>query len=430
MNRIIILILLVLLVPSLAWAQRVNQLPQLEVSSSSDKIAAVVNENIISTADIQDRIKLAIISSGLPDTLPVRQRLLPQILRGLVDEQLQLQEAKRLDVTIPEDDINQALVRIARDNNMQGDIKTFITQRGGSPIALIDQIRAALSWGKVIQRELRPRVEVGDDEVDAAVERLRENVGKEEYLVNEIFLPVDSPKDEDQVNQFAHNLVEQLRGGTNFAAIARQFSQSTSAATGGDIGWILKGQLPLELNKALTLLDVNAVTDPIRSSSGYHILGLREKRTVSVGESKNAILNLQQVFHAFDENETKESVLSEAEVLRSSISSCSSLKPIVSEKFPSWHWQDYGDINLEKSPSWLTDKIRDLSIGGSTPPLATDKGALIFFLCSRKGTDDGINRDAILSSLGTEKLELQARRLLRDLRRDAYIDVRLSAPPS
>jgi len=428
MNRFFLLFLFICIIPSMGWAQRVDQLSQASPSSSSDKIAVVVNDNIITTADIQERIKLSIISSGLPDTTEVRQKLLPQILRSLIDEQLQTQEAKRLDIVILDEDINHALDRVAHENNIQGDMKSFITQQGGSSTALMDQIRTALAWSKVIQRELRPRVEVGDDEVDAYIQRMRENVGKEEYLVSEIFLPVDSPKDEDQVAQFAENLLEQIKGGANFGAVARQFSQSTSAATGGDIGWILKGQLPLELDKALALMDVGTLSSPIRASSGYYILGLREKRTVSLGESKNAILSLQQVFRPFDSNQSKETILSEAENIRSTITSCTNLRTNILEKHPAWHWQDYGNIDLDKSPSWLTDKVRDLSVGSSTVPLATDKGALVFFLCGRHGTDDGINRDAILNTLGTEKLELQARRLLRDLRRSAYIDIRLASP--
>lgn len=432
MNRfpfLLIGIIVASLLPLEAQAQRVDQLPAVD-SSRADRIAAVVNDNIISTQDINARIKLAMLSSGLPDTPDVRQRLLPQILRSLIDEQLQMQESKRLDISITDDEINQTLAHIAHDNNIVGDMKSYIIERGGSAESLVQQVRVNLAWGKVIQRELRPRVDVGDDEVESAIQRIRQNVGKEEYLVSEIYLAVDTPKDEEQVKQFADNLADQIKGGANFGAIARQFSQGTGAAGGGDIGWIQEGQLPSELNKALTHMDAGIVSTPIRSSSGYHILGVREKRTVSLGEAKVATLSLQQIFRPYSSDTTKDALLHDAEIIRASLNSCKDLHGNIDQKFPAWHWQDYGEVDLNKTPSWLSDKVRGLPVGSSTVPLATDKGALIFFVCDRHGTEDGVNREAIVSSIGTEKLELQARRLLRDLRKNAYLDVRLASNPS
>lgn len=435
MNRSLLFVFVCLvfgLIPLSASAQRIDELPAVD-STRVDRIAAVVNENIISTQDISARTKLALLSSGLPDTPEVRQRLLPQILHSLIDEQLEMQEAKRLDVNVTDDEINQALIRIAHDNNIPGDMKSYVALHGGSPDSLVQQVRVSIAWGKVIQRELRPRVDVGDDEVEDYIERIRKNIGKEEYLVSEIFLAVDSPKDEDQVEEFANNLVAQLKNGANFGAIARQFSQSTGAASGGDIGWIQEGQLPAELNNALTHLSAGEISNPIRSASGYHILGVREKRVVSLGDnssSKNVTLGLQQVFRPYASNISRDDLLRDAASLRASISNCQNLHATIDQKFPAWHWQDYGDVNLDKTPSWLSDKLQGLPVGSSTIPMATDKGAIIFFICNRRGGDDGINREAITNAIGTQKLELQARRLLRDLRRDAYLDIRLESNPS
>lgn len=413
-----------------AAAQRVDQLPGVARPVSRERIAAVVNDNVISTSDIEARMKLAMLSSGLPDAVDIRRRLLPQILRGLIDEQLQQQEAKRLDISVTDAEIDQALARIARDNHIDGDMRTYITEHGGSAAALAQQIRAGLAWSKVVQRELRPRVDIGDDEADTMIERMRANAGKEEYLASEIFIAVDNPGDEDQVHQFADNLVQQLKGGASFAAIARQFSQGASAATGGDIGWILEGQLPAELNRNLTGLREGEITDPIRSASGYHILALREKRIMAAAGAEDIRLGLQQAFRPIGAEDDKQSVLQESAQLRAAVADCSGLRATLAEKFPTWHWQNLGDVELAKAPSWLTDKVRDLSSGRSAEPLATDKGILVYFACDRHVTEGNIDRDAIMNAIGTEKLELQARRLLRDLRRAAYLDIRLGREPS
>ncbi|MDP9126759.1 MAG: peptidylprolyl isomerase [Pseudomonadota bacterium] len=432
MNRFAVLFALIaafVVSPSVAGAQQINSplerpQPQMDV-----RIAAVVNDNIISTVDLEARIRLAMLSSGLPATQEVVHRLLPQVLHGLIDEQLQLQEAKRLDITISHEEIDKTLERIGEDNHIPGDMKSYVASHGVPVESLVSQIRGALAWNRVIQRELRPHVEVGDDEVDSAIERIRANAGKEEYLVSEIFLAVDTPQDEDQVRQFAENVTQQLKDGASFAAVARQFSQGTGAAGGGDIGWIQEGQMPTELNKTLVTMKPGEIAGPIRSANGFHILGLKEKRTIAASSAGPIKLSLQQAFRPFDAGAGKEAILQEAEHMRATISSCGTLPTQFAEHFPAWHLQGMGEVDMSKLPSWIADKVRDLPVGKPSEALPTDKGGLVFFVCERHVPDGSIDRNTVVASIGTEKLELQARRLLRDLRRQAYIDIRLPSAP-
>ena len=298
----------------------------------------------------------------------------------------------------------------------------YVSSHGVSPDALTSQIRTGLLWNKIVQRELRPRVDIGDDEIDSVIERVRADAGKREFLVSEIFLAVDNPKDEDQVKQVADNLVHQIRSGANFPAVAREFSQGTGAANGGDIGWIQQGQLAPEINRALENGEKGKISDPIRTANGFHILGIRDTRTVSLGDPEKASLNLIQTFHPYTEA-TKDSVLQETGRLRAAVRDCAALENALTG-FPGWTIQKMGDISLTKAPPALLEKVRNVSIGNSSEPLATDKGAALLFVCGRNEGGD-VDREAILRSIGSQKLELQARRLLRDLRRDAYIDIRI-----
>ncbi len=386
------------------------------------RIVAVVNDSVVTTVDLDQRMKLAMFSAGLPDTNEVRMHLLPQILRSLVDEQLQAQEAKKLDLSVSSAEIDEALARIAKDNNIQGDILQFIESHGVSAQAMRNQVRNGLLWNKVVQRELRPRVEVGDDEIDAVIERVRADAGKEEYLVSEILLLVDNPKDEDQVKRVADNLVAQVRAGANFAAVARQFSQGAGAAQGGDIGWIQQGQLSPELDKALKVAGPGQVSAPIRTSTGFHILGIRSKKTVSLGDPEQATVDLKQAFRPYTAA-TKDAVMQEALRMKSGVKSCASLEGDLA-KFPGWKPQKLGEMTLSKAPTWLAEKVRNVPTGSATEPLATEKGVVVLFVCNRNESA-AVDREAIMRSIGTEKLELQARRLLRDLRRGAYMDLRI-----
>jgi len=433
-----------------AMAQRVNQLPPAgglglpapavapapfqmqpapQLPSLSDGIAVVVNESVVSTSDFRNRMKLAMLSAALPDTPEVRQKIAPQVFRTLVDEQLQLQEGKKLGIEVSNEEINEAMKRIATDNKIPGgDMAAFLKSNGIPVSALRSQIKATLMWSKYVMRALRPRVEIGEDEIDSVIQRIRANAGKQEYLVSEIFLEVGKDDNEAEVKALAENLTDQLKGGAVFGAVARQFSQSAGAASGGDIGWIQAGQLAPEIDKVLQGLQASEIAGPIRSARGYHIIGVREKRTIALGDLKDMKVKLEQAFRPFTPDVTKESLLQEASVIRQTVTECAGLQEKLQSRFPSWKWQDLGEIQLDTAPKWLADKVSTIAEGHASEAMATQKGALMLFVCGRS-MPENVDRDAIRTAIGSERLELLAHRQIRDLRRDAYIDVRLKAAP-
>lgn len=278
-------------------------------------------------------------------------------------------------------------------------------------------------------RALRPRVEIGEDEIDAVVQRMRANAGKQEYLVSEIFLTADKPEDEGDVRVLAENLADQLKGGAVFGAVARQFSQSAGAASGGDIGWIQAGQLAPEVDKVLQTLQAGEIAGPIRSASGFHIIGVREKRMIAAGNIKEMSVRLQQVFRPFTEETNKEALLEEANAMRQTVTSCEGLQERLRLSYPNWRWQDLGEIKLASAPPWLADKVVNIAEGRASEAMATARGALMLFVCGRTVPEGEINRDAIRNAIGAERLDLLARRQIRDLRRAAFIDVRMKAVP-
>ena len=241
--------------------------------------AAVVNDDIISVLDLAMRVQLAVIAAGVEDSEEVRRRLTPQVLRGLIDERLQLQEAERLDIAITDEQVAAALDQIATQNNMtEGQFLTMLRNRGVIPTTLIEQIRAQIAWQAVVQRRIRPNVVIAPEEVEEVVDRLSARRGSIERRVAEIFIPVESAAREDEALANANRLLQELRRGANFAGLARQFSQSGTATLGGDLGWIQDGELEDNLNRALSQMGPGDVSQPIRTLSGFHILLLREMR--------------------------------------------------------------------------------------------------------------------------------------------------------
>ena len=102
-------------------------------------------------------------------------------------------------------------------------------------------------WNKIVRGRYGSYVNVNDDEVSIVYDRTIESIGKDQYEISEIFLGYENSKEEDEANILANRLVEQLREGASFSAVAQQFSQSSTSGQGGYIGWVAEGQLDKKL---------------------------------------------------------------------------------------------------------------------------------------------------------------------------------------
>lgn len=248
------------------------------------EIAAVVNDEVISRLDVQNRLSLIALSTDIALTPENTQKLYPQILRNLIDEKLQLQEARRLGLSASDTEVNAAITRLAAQNNLPPEqFEQFISQKGASFDSLLDQVRATIVWTKIIRQKFSTAAIVTEDEIQEAINREKTNLTAPQYLVAEIFLNVETPGDEASVKELADRLVSEVMQGAPFAPLARQFSQSASAPQGGDLGWVKRGQLPALLDQKLALMQPNQITKPQRLADGYVIMLLRDVRIPEEG---------------------------------------------------------------------------------------------------------------------------------------------------
>lgn len=386
-----------------------------------ERIVVTVNDEVITASDVNDRLALAFFSSNLEPNEENRQRLLPQIVRSLIDEQLQRQEAKRMGISIAPEEIKTAATHLAEDNKLSlAQLETALQNRNVPTRTLYNQIEAGLMWSKVITRQLRPLVEVGAEEVQARLDRLQANVGKPEYLVAEIFLRLDESKDDSDVKAFADRLVEQIKGGASFPALAQQFSQSAGALQGGDLGWVQQGQLATELDNVLADMKAGSLSDPIKSPAGYHILLVRDTR-LTAGIDPGAVeVQLQQVYLP-----NSDDLATQAQKLRDGVRSCTTLAEDMKAIDASAAVRDLGVKALNDLPGWLGSSVQNMTVNQASEIYDVDNGALFVVLCDRKADKaGGPTAEQITTQIGTERLELQARRLLRDLRRQATVEIR------
>lgn len=246
-------------------------------------IAAVVNDEAISMTDVADRMKLVMASSGIPDNAEIRSKIMPQIVDGLIDEQLKLQAAKKAKLEVSDAEVNEGMATIAAQNKFTLEQFVGIMDRQGVPKnTLVRQIRAQLAWNKYVKEKLRNKVDVTETDVDMRIQRIKDKIGQTEYLVSEIYLPLDNPKRNAETEGLAQRMTKELQAGkAPFGPVAAQFSKGIGAEKGGSMGWIQQGHLEEALDKVLPTLADGQVSDPIKTQTGIHILLLQKKRTLS-----------------------------------------------------------------------------------------------------------------------------------------------------
>lgn len=258
-------------------------MPSLAYAQQTLTIAAVVNDEAISMADVDDRIRLVLISSGIPDSKEIRKKIMPQVIDGLVEEQLKLQEARRNKLDVTEEEVMDGLKIIAEQNKFSPEQFLEMMKKAGVPEKTLKrQIRAQLSWNKVIKEVYRKQVDVSEVDVNTRIERMKAKVGQTEYLVAEIFLPFDDTKRSAELQQFAQQLAQELQAKkAPFGAVAAQFSKAAGAEKGGLIGWVQEGQLEPELEKTFMALQEGEVSNPVRTQRGIYILTVQKRRTLN-----------------------------------------------------------------------------------------------------------------------------------------------------
>ncbi len=391
-------------------------------------IAAIVNDHIISRYDLEQRIKLVMVTSGIPNSPEMVSRIKGQVLRGLIDEVLETQEAKRLEIKIDPNDIEKQYKLIASRANMTlEEIDKYLADNDISKQTLLNQIYADIAWNKVVGQQFGPLVDVGDQEVDDVLNRLKSEADQPRYLVSEILLTYDNPQQQQEMQAGAQRLVDQLRQGAPFTNVARQFSQSPSAANGGDIGWVHASQLSKDVAPVVEQMAMGAISDPIPTLNGYYIVQLRSKQTGIGPDPMRDEWTLAHVILPLSPDAAPIYVqrrAAEAENFVKNFKSCddidAQLKGIVGAVAQPPRGVAFGQLDPR-----LRQELSGAKPGQVLKPLRSAQGIEMIAVCGFKPDTTAMpTRNEIEDNLFSQQLSMMARRHLRDLRRDAVIDVR------
>lgn len=390
------------------------------------RIAAVVNEDVISAYDLNQRVQMVLITGRIPDTPDNKRRLAEQVLRNMIDEQLQLQEAKRLNISVSDEEVDQLLTKLNAQNKVPaGTLEAVLTRANVDVGALRGKLRADQAWSKVLRERLQHQVIISDEEIDEELKRLRAVQHLPRHHVAEIFLPVDNPDSEKQVRELAERLMQQIRGGADFGALAREFSQSASAAVGGDLGWVTKGQLDPQIDSVIAATGERQVAGPVQTVAGYHILLVLDRIVPSADGTSDLKFDYTQlvvpVAQAGGGSGQQEEQL--AQQIRADVQSCDDLRAAAASMDAKS--EDVKGARLKELPAEIGERLAQLDVGETTEPLRTAEGVLIATVCARKGGANALpSRDQIQNRLGNDRFNLLIQRYMRNLRQTAFVDIR------
>jgi len=392
-------------------------------------IAAVVNDDVISLYDLQARLKMLIVTSNQKDSPELRRRLSQQVLNGLIDEKLKMQEAARLDIQISSDELEAAYADVEKRNNLpKGGMTDYLNKNGVDRLVLIDQIEATIAWADTINTLFRSQITIGDDEIDEVINAMKASKGKPEYLAAEIYLPVNDPNRAQEVLNNANRLIEQLNNGASFKILARNYSQSASAAIGGDLGWVRQGQLPKEIDSALISLRKGAVSRPLRGISGYHLILKRNERIGQGVPRSQEKIDLHQVFLPLgaSNNDSEKVILTEkAKSMAARATSCAAMQKLEAESGSPLSGS-LGVVETSSLPNAIQKVVKNLPVGTPSKPTIAEGGIIFLMVCKRTGSVELDNlRPKINQRLMGERLDNAARGHLRELRQAAFLDVRI-----
>jgi peptidyl-prolyl cis-trans isomerase SurA len=407
--------------------------PAEESLTGGSRIAAVVNGDVISDADIDNRARLFAISTGLPLSAEVIDRLKPQILRQLIDERLRVQEAQRRKIAIQDIQIASAIKEIETRNNMQpGALRAKLASDGVSTRTLIDQIRAQLAWAQMLREVVGDKINITDAEVSEQQKLVAQQTGQTEYRLAEIFISVDDPANSADAQHFAETVITELHAGAPFPLVAAQFSQTQSALEGGQLGWVQTNQLDSAVARVVSQMPVGAISNPVRVPGGFSIVALQAKR--EIGHDMASIASLRQAFFVFtapltdpqNPTDQQRQALNKARSAAATIKGCEQMEAFAKANNPANRPIDPGDVRLEGvNPPAFRQLLETIPVGKPTEPLISRDGIAVVTVCSREQKNVGeITAQEIQHRLVNERVEMLSRQAMRDLRRKASIDLR------
>ena len=377
-------------------------------------IFATVNNDPISIYDLIQRSNLFSVSSKIPINEQFETNILPDLISGYIDEIIKRQEIKRLGITVSNEQIQNIVSEIEKENGFKkGEFKEYLKDNKTDISILEKQLETSIGWRQLVSNKFRNQVIIQDSEVETILTKLKSSIGKEEFLIEQIFLSFEDKKENEVLNNI-RNLHKQVTSGGDFISISKQFSDSFGGKV-GNIGWISELDLDPKIVNEVKKIEIKKLSQPLKGENGYFIIKVLDKKII--GDELIGEVSLYK-FELIEKNE-------EINLLLKKIKNCDELVKF-SNKYATTDSGSLGKLKFTELPSNIRSVVKKMNKNEISDVLETESENFQLMLCDVKKTKTIIpSKFKITEILMNKKLDTIARQYMSELRTKAIIDVRI-----
>ncbi len=401
-----------------------------------DKIAAVVNNDVIMASEIATRSRLLRATSKKAARLSPAQ-LKVEALDNLILEKLQLQQAKERGIEIDSVRLNKTLEKIAARNRMSlGQFRQALQREGMDYKSYREQVRNRLIMDALRQRQVDKRISVSKQEIKDLIVSQSSTINKGvQYNLQHILVSAPNGTSIAQVNaakKRAERLRKKIISSGNFDAVAKASSDNNAAKNGGHLGWQAAEKLPVSFNRVLSLLDVGAISDVVRDPSGFHILKLLGKRGgKQQGKGLITKAHVRHILIKVDKNRSDAQAKQEITKIRQKIEAGAKFEDLARQ-----YSEDPGSKTNGGDLGWTSENalvpqfarvMKQQQVKTISAPFKTQFGWHILEVLEKRQTDSTPEKLKLKAQefLGQRKLEEEYEAWLQRLKGQAYIEYRM-----
>ncbi len=386
------------------------------------KIVAKVNNEIITSIDLENRLKMALELSNLPNNNEIKEKLKPRVLDSLINETLKIQEANRLGVFVSNQEVNNQLNRLEERLKIKKNslLKNY-KQKDIPEITIINQIRSQLLWQKIIFNVIAKNVIVPEEKILEEYDLILKKSGETEYNISEIFISSDNIEAEERINSIYVRANNQ-----NFILLAEQFSDGVAFSGNIQNNWARESILDDEIKEQASSLNIGEISKPIKSDKGYHIILLNDKRQTKKINPDQKLYNLSQILFkpGSKEDKNQEKYYKEfLSYLKEIVIGCEDLLKLIDE-IPEGYGGNLGKIEVNNLEEKFIKALEGLSVGILSEAVVTEDGVHGLMLCSPVINNSYEEFKQIIEGrLRNTKINSAAQSLLNRIRRKALIEI-------
>jgi peptidyl-prolyl cis-trans isomerase SurA len=400
-----------------------------------DRIAAIVNDGLVLKSELDAQMDA--VTKRLQEQkveLPSQSVLKQQVLDRLILQEIESQHAKRVGLTVSDEQLNSALQEIASRNKIPFDqLPTALSAQGVDYKQYREGMRKELTLSTLRQRDVIAHINVSPHELEQFLARQQTAAANDEFNVSHILLSLPeaaTPQQLEDITHKAQDLAARASKGEDFGQLAIANSNSQTALDGGQLGWRKGTQLPQFILDLVTRMKPGEVSEPVRTPSGFHIVRLNERRS---GEAQVIInqIHVRHILMKTNELDDDETVRQKLSKLRERILKGEDFAGLAStNSVDPGSAPDGGDLGWSGPGTFVPEfdkAIADLKVNEISEPFKTRYGWHIVQMLGTRTYDstDDVRRQRAFAAIRESKADEETELWLRRLRDEAFVEIKM-----